>query len=231
MDATSLVAVAAAVFLWGVVSARWERADLSAPMVFTAVGAALAAGDLIDPSTAVQTLKPLVEVTLVWVLFSDAARVPVHDLRADATGCLRLLAVGLPLTVLAGWGLAGWMLPGVGGWLAVLVGTALAPTDAALGLPVVTNPAVPARVRRLLSVESGLNDGIATPLVLVALAGAASAEGLTVSPGVAGALLELAIGAGVGVAVGGGGRGGLRRGRQPGGGGGGVRRGGGVRAG
>jgi NhaP-type Na+/H+ or K+/H+ antiporter len=214
MDATSLVAVAAAVFLWGVVSARWERADLSAPMVFTAVGAALAAGDLIDPSTAVQTLKPLVEVTLVWVLFSDAARVPVHDLRADATGCLRLLAVGLPLTVLAGWGLAGWMLPGVGGWLALLVGTALAPTDAALGLPVVTNPAVPARVRRLLSVESGLNDGIATPLVLVALAGAASAEGLAGSPGVAGALLELAIGAGVGVAVGGAGGGLLRWARR-----------------
>jgi NhaP-type Na+/H+ or K+/H+ antiporter len=214
MDATSLVAVAAAVFLWGVVSARWERADLSAPMVFTAVGAALAAGDLVDPSAALQTLKPLVEVTLVWVLFSDAARVPVHDLRADAAGCLRLLAVGLPLTVLAGWGLAGWMLPGVSGWLAVLVGTALAPTDAALGLPVVTNAAVPARVRRLLSVESGLNDGIATPLVLVALAGAASAEGLTDSPGVAGALLELAIGAGVGVAVGGAGGGLLRWARQ-----------------
>src|SRR3954454_20114015 len=184
MDATSLVAVAAAVFLWGIVSARWERADLSAPMVFTAVGVALAAGDLIDPSTAVQTLKPLVEVTLVWVLFSDAARVPVHDLRADAGRCLRLLAVGLPLTVVAGWGLAGWMLPGIGGWLGLLVGTALAPTDAALRVAVGAHPTVPGRVRRLLSVESGLNDGIVTPVVMLALAGAASEEGLADAPGV-----------------------------------------------
>jgi NhaP-type Na+/H+ or K+/H+ antiporter len=203
MDATSLVVIALAIFLWGVVSARWERADLSAPMVFTAIGAALAAGGLVHPSAAVETLKPLVEVTLVWVLFSDAARVPVHDLRADAGRYLRLLAVGLPLTVVAGWGLASWMLPGIGGWLALLVGTALAPTDAALGVAVVTNPAVPARVRRLLSVEGGLNDGIVTPVVMVALAGAASAEGLAESPGIAGALLELAIGTGVGVAVGG----------------------------
>ncbi len=203
MDATELAVIAAAVFLWGVVSARWERADLSAPMVFTAVGAALAAVDLVTPSAAVHTLKPLVEVTLVWVLFSDAARVPVHDLRADAGRCLRLLAVGLPLTVVAGWGLAGWMLPGIGGWLALLVGTALAPTDAALGVAVVTNPTVPGRVRRLLSVESGLNDGIVTPVVMLALAGAASAEGLADAPGVAAAVLELAVGAGVGVAVGG----------------------------
>jgi sodium/hydrogen antiporter len=203
VDDTSLVVIAAAVFLWGVVSARWERADLSAPMVFTAVGAGLAAGDLVSPSAAVQALKPLVEITLVWVLFSDAARVPVHDLRADASRCLRLLAVGLPLTVLAGWALADWMLLGIGGWLALLVGAALAPTDAALGVAVVTNPTVPSRVRRLLSVEGGLNDGIVTPVVMVALAGAASAEGLAGAPGVAAALLELAIGAGVGVAAGG----------------------------
>jgi sodium/hydrogen antiporter len=214
MDATPLVVIAGAIFLWGVVSARWERADLSAPMVFTAVGAALAAGDLVSPSAAVEALKPLVEITLVWVLFSDAARVTVHDLRADAGRYLRLLAVGLPLTVVAGWGLASWMLPGIGGWLALLVGTALAPTDAALGVAVVTNPAVPARVRRLLSVESGLNDGIVTPVVMVALAGAASAEGHAESPGVAGALLELAIGAGMGVAVGGAGGGLLRWARR-----------------
>jgi NhaP-type Na+/H+ or K+/H+ antiporter len=203
MDATSLVVIAAAVFLWGVVSARWERADLSAPMVFTAVGAALAAGDLVEPSGAVAVLQPLVEVTLVWVLFSDAARVPVDALRADAGRYLRLLAVGLPLTVVAGWGLASWLLPGIGGWLALLVGAALAPTDAALGGAVVTDRAVPARVRRLLSVEGGLNDGIATPVVMLALAGAASAEGLADAPGVAAAVLDLVIGVGAGAAVGG----------------------------
>ena len=90
-------------------------------------------------------------------------------------------------------------------WLALLIGAALAPTDAALGVPVVTNPAVPSRIRRLINVESGLNDGIATPVVLFALAGAASAEHLEAAPGLAEALLELTIGAAVGAGVGAGG--------------------------
>ena len=91
-------------------------------------------------------LKPLVEITLVWVLFSDAARIRIQDFRHGLGLYVRLLAVGLPLTVVAGWGLAAWwLLPGLGVWLALLVGAALAPTDAALGLPVVTNPAVPPR--------------------------------------------------------------------------------------
>jgi NhaP-type Na+/H+ or K+/H+ antiporter len=162
----------------------------------------LAAVGLVDATTAPEALRPLVEITLVWVLFSDAARVRVHDLRSDAGRYVRLLAIGLPMTVVAGWGLAAWLFPGLGLWLPLLIGAALAPTDAALGTPVVTNPAVPARVRRLINVESGLNDGIVTPVVVFALAGAASAEGRAEAPGLAQALLELAIGVVAGVAVG-----------------------------
>ena len=201
MEEVGLVAVAAVVFVWGAVSARLARADLSAPIVFTAVGAALAAFGLVHGPSGPATLKPLVEVTLVWLLFSDAARVRVHDLRGDLGRVLRLLAVGLPLTILAGWGLAAWLLPGLGVWLALLIGAALAPTDAALGVPVVTNPVVPSRIRRVLTVESGLNDGIATPIVMVAIAGTLAAEESTGS-GAGGALVELAIGVGVGAVVG-----------------------------
>jgi NhaP-type Na+/H+ or K+/H+ antiporter len=197
----ALIVVVAAIFVWGAVSARLERADLTAPIVFTAVGATLAWFGLVHSSSAPETLKPLVEITLVWVLFSDAARVRVHDLRADYGQVVRLLAVGLPLTVLAGWGLAAWLFPALGVWLALLVGAALAPTDAALGVPVVTNPAVPSKVRRVITVESGLNDGIATPVVMVAIAGAAALES-SGSSGAGGALVELAIGVAVGAAVG-----------------------------
>jgi NhaP-type Na+/H+ or K+/H+ antiporter len=117
VEESALIVVAAAIFLWGAVSARLERADLTAPIVFTAIGAALAGLDLVHASSAPEKLKPLIEVTLVWVLFSDAARVRVHDLRRDLGGVLRLLAIGLPLTVLAGWGLAAWLIPGLGsGW-------------------------------------------------------------------------------------------------------------------
>jgi NhaP-type Na+/H+ or K+/H+ antiporter len=215
MDVAAVTVIAAAVFVWGIVSARLERADLTAPIVFVAVGVALAALGTIETPSAPESLKPLVEVTLVWVLFSDAARIRVSDLRHDLGRCVRLLGVGLPLTILLGWALAVWLLPGRDLWLALLVAAALAPTDAALGIPVVTNRAVPSRVRRLITVESGLNDGIATPVVVLAIAGAASVEGLGgVGPGQA--LLELAIGVVVGVAVGAGGGGLLRWARRAG---------------
>ncbi len=202
MDMTAGLLIMAMIFLWGTVSTRLVRADLTAPIVFVAAGALLGATDLVDASTAPETLTPLVEIALVWILFSDAARVPVQELRHDLGRCLRLLGLGLPLTMLAGWGLAAWLFPGLGVWLALLVGAALAPTDAALGVTVVTNPAVPSRVRRLITVESGLNDGIATPVVMVAIAGAASAEGIADAEGLTEALAELAIGALVGVVAG-----------------------------
>ena len=55
----------------------------------------------------------------------------------------------------------------------------LAPTDAALGQAVVSDPRVPSRVRQGLNVESGLNDGICVPLLLVAIAIAEAEEGAT----------------------------------------------------
>ena len=111
MDVTAALIVMTAIFAWGVVSARLERAGLTAPIVFTAAGAALVGFGLVDAPSAPERLTLLVEITLVWVLFSDAARVRVHDLRDDLGRFVRLLAVGLPLTVLAGWGLAVWLFP------------------------------------------------------------------------------------------------------------------------
>jgi NhaP-type Na+/H+ or K+/H+ antiporter len=216
VETTAILIIAGVVFLWGVLSGRLEHDDLTAPIVFVAVGGLLAAVDLMDAPSATATLKPLVEVTLVWVLFSDAAGVPFGRLRRDLGRILRLLVVGLPLTVLAGWALANWIFSDLGIWLALLVAAALAPTDAALGLPVVTNPAVPSRIRRLIMVESGLNDGIVTPIVMVALAGAASAEGIHGAPSLGAALAELGIGVAVGICTGLGGGWILRRARRQG---------------
>lgn len=142
------------------------------------------------------------EVTLVWLLFSDAARLPLTELRKDLGRYVRLLGIGLPLTIVLGWALAAWFFPALGVWLALFVGAALAPTDAALGVPVVTNPVVPARIRELITVESGLNDGIATPVVTLAIAGAAAAAGLDTQEGARGALVQLALGALMGTAIG-----------------------------
>jgi NhaP-type Na+/H+ or K+/H+ antiporter len=128
--------------------------------------------------------------------------VGLRELRADAGLYARLLGIGLPLTIGLGTLLALALFHGMSIWLALLVGAALAPTDAALGAGMMVNPAVPARIRRLINVESGLNDGIATPFVLVAIAGAQTAEHAhATGPGKA--VAELAVGLIVGVAVGG----------------------------
>jgi len=191
------------VFLWGVVGARVGRADLTAPIVFVGLGLLLSEGlSVLDPDPSREAVKALAELALVWVLFAGAARTAVRELRADAGLDLRLLVVGLPLTVVLGTVLAAWLVPGLDWWLALLVGAALAPTDAALGAAVITNPVVPARIRGVLDVESGLNDGIATPVVAVAIAGAAAAGDVSGIPGPAAAVTDLVVGLAVGAAVG-----------------------------
>lgn len=204
MSASDLAIVAALVFAWGTLSARLERFDVTAPITFVLAGVLLTHGPLAPlwfaPSN--QVVKALAEITLVLVLFSDASRVRLRDLRTDMGLCLRLLGVGLPLTIGLGTLLAMALFKDMDVWLALLVGAALAPTDAALGAGVMVNPAVPARIRRLLNVESGLNDGIATPVVLVALGGAEAAE-RGASTGLGGPIAELALGVLIGSAVGG----------------------------
>jgi NhaP-type Na+/H+ or K+/H+ antiporter len=204
VSASDAAIVAAIVFVWGTLSARLERYDVTAPIIFVLAGLLLTHG-LLAPlgfAPSRELVKALAEITLVLVLFSDASRVRLADLRADLGLCLRLLGIGLPLTIGLGMLLALALFSGMSVWLALLVGAALAPTDAALGAGVMVNPAVPARIRRLLNIESGLNDGIATPIVLVAVAGAASAEHAA-STGPGAAVAELALGVLVGVVVGG----------------------------
>jgi NhaP-type Na+/H+ or K+/H+ antiporter len=124
-------------------------------------------------------------------------------LAGDAAVPARLLAVGLPLTIGAGAALAAGLFSSAGLWVAATLGAIVAPTDAALGATIMSDERVPARVRRMLNVESGLNDGIATPFVNLFLAGALASEAIT-GGGVAKAAVDLlggaALGAGIGVA-------------------------------
>jgi sodium/hydrogen antiporter len=203
VSVSDLAIVAVLVFGWGTLSARLERFDVTAPITFVLAGLLLTHGPLaflgVTPSK--ELIKELAEFTLALVLFADASRVGLHELRVDAGLYLRLLGGSLPLTIALGTLLA-FALGGTSIWLALLVGAALAPTDAALGAGMMANPVIPARIRRLINVESGLNDGIATPFVSIALAGAATG-GEIAGHGPAAAAAELALGVLVGVAVGG----------------------------
>ncbi len=170
-----LLVMAGAVFGFAMVSRRAALSSVTAPMVFT--GAGLLVGtvgaDLFDLSLDGEVVAALVEATLVLVLFTDAARIDLRALRANAGLPGRLLGVGLPLTILAGAGLAGLVFGDLTVVEAGLVAAILAPTDAALGQAVVSDRRLPVRVRQTLNVESGLNDGIMVPVVTVLLAIAA----------------------------------------------------------
>jgi NhaP-type Na+/H+ or K+/H+ antiporter len=167
-------------------------------MVFTAAGLVFGveALGLIDPSATGAAVKTLAEATLAVVLFSDASRIDLNALRRTLGIPARLLGIGLPLTILAGF-VVGMALLGDLAWPeALLLAIILAPTDAALGQAVVTSPRLPARVRQSLNVESGLNDGICVPLFFVALAVALAEDG-AIGDGAAAELVLEKIGYGV----------------------------------
>ena len=203
MDALSLTVVLATMSGWCLLAGRLQRAGLTAPIVFVTAGFVFAEGlAILDLAVEPHLVKVIAEVTLVWVLFADASLVRPSQFRRDLGMYGRLLGVGLPLTVALGTAAAILVL-GVDPWAALLIGAALAPTDAALGATVMSNPRVPARIRRVLNVESGLNDGIATPIVLVAIAGVAADEGIAGVESPSRAVLALLVGVLAGAAIGG----------------------------
>ena len=211
MDMAALSLVLAAIFAWGMISAR--AAAISTPMFFVVIGLLLEEGlKLANLTPDPHSTKIIAEVTLVWVLFADASRVRFSELREDLGHYVRLLAIGLPLTTGLGT-LAAVGVLGVSPWYALLLGAALAPTDAALGSAVMSDRRVPYRVRQTLNVESGLNDGIATPVVTVALAAITSQAG-GAHEGSGHALLGLLVGALTGVVLGALGGGLVRSARQ-----------------
>lgn len=181
MDGQAIAVIALGLVAFALVSRRLESSVLTPPMVFTLFGFLI--GEAVLGWAALDFghgfIHGLAEVTLILVLFSDAARIDLAQLRRDHNLPQRMLLIGLPLTIAAGTALALALPLGLGLWEAALLAAILAPTDAALGQSVVSSPLVPARIRQALNVESGLNDGIALPVVLFfgCLASASAAAG------------------------------------------------------
>jgi sodium/hydrogen antiporter len=177
----SLAIAAASLLAYAAVSKRLAGTMITSAMVFVGIGL-LAGPEVIDRLDAPPTghgVRILAEATLTLVLFLDASRIDLRALRREYAVPARLLGIGLPLTIVAG-AVAAWALfPSLTFVEAVVIGILLAPTDAALGQAVVTLPALPSRIRQGLNVESGLNDGICVPLLLIALAAAETQANVT----------------------------------------------------
>lgn len=169
MDPATILTAAAAFLAFGLVSRRLQGTVLTGPMLFAAFGllAGPAAIGLLPLKISNTGLHILAEVTLILVLFADAASIDLRRLRRDHNLPVRMLTMGMPLSILLGSIAALILFTDFSMWEAALLAAILAPTDAALGQAVVVNPVVPVRIRQALNVESGLNDGIALSIVLV----------------------------------------------------------------
>lgn len=162
--------VALSLVAFALVSAQVGRWAVTMPMVFVILGAVTDRLGLVELEVEVEGVSLIGELTLAVILFADAVRIDLRALRRDIGLPGRLLVVGLPLTVVLGTIVVRWLVPALSIWEAALVAAILAPTDAALGQAVVEDDTVPLRVRQGLNVESGLNDGMVVPLVMLFLA-------------------------------------------------------------
>ena len=169
---TTLAVFAGLVLLYSLISRKVEDIWLSGPIVFVALGVILGPLGLgwFSPSADSISGKALIDVTLALFLFVDAASADLSILKKHWRLPGRMLLVGLPLNIALGSVLALWLFPGLSTYEAAILGTMLAATDAALGKAVVTNQSVPHHLREGLSAESGLNDGLAVPFLLLFIA-------------------------------------------------------------
>ncbi len=204
METSDFLVIALFVLGFGLISGRLRSTVITAPMIFTVFGLVVG-GDglgLIDVDIEDRVVVTVMELALVLVLFTDAARIDLAVLRTRFRWPLRILSVGLPLTIVLGT-LAGlWLLGSLSFWEVAVVAIVLAPTDAALGEVVVTSPKVPVAVRQTINVESGLNDGLALPILMVALAFLEADDTGTVGYWIQFGLQQILLAVVVGVAVG-----------------------------
>lgn len=204
--AQDLLIAGAGFFIFALIAGRLQRSPISPPMLF--VGFGILVGpvgfDLFATKPSHETLYLIAELALVLILFSDASAIRLRNLERHHVIPACTLGLGLPLTVAAGTLAAMVIFADLPIWQAALLGALLAPTDAALGQPVLTNDAVPQHIREAINVESGLNDGLALPLVLffAAMAGATENEHQGATGWIAFLGSQVAIGALAGAAVG-----------------------------
>lgn len=166
------------VFAYSLVSHRLERTIVTAPIVFTAAGAAL----VWVPGAELEALidRPafllIAEAGLVMTLFTDASRIQRRLLSGNRNLPVRLLSIGMLLTIALGAAAAMACFTVLTWWEAGILAAILAPTDAGLGQVVVNSPRVPARIRQALNVEAGLNDGLSVPFLMLFIAFAAATD-------------------------------------------------------
>jgi len=171
-DYPIFVFTALMILLYGLFSKIAEKSIVTPPMVFVFIGflASYFTFDFLKEGVEAPVVKIIAELTLIMVLFIDASTVNLKKLLQERKIPLRLLLVGLPITMIIGFFVARPLFPDLNFWIVLMIALILSPTDAALGQAVVTSRFVPEKIRTSINVESGLNDGFALPPILICVA-------------------------------------------------------------
>ncbi|MEE9179171.1 MAG: sodium:proton antiporter [Acidimicrobiia bacterium] len=198
---TIVLVLSASVFAIVAVSGRLSRLSITEPLVAVVIGILIAflIGNPIDIRSPAALI--FLELALVLVLFTDAARIDIGHIRKQYRWPARMLLIGLPLVMILGAVVSGWILALPLG-AALLLGVILAPTDAALAEPVLESEVLPVRVRQTLNIESGLNDGLALPALFIAMGLIESEAGRSMSSSVLLVIRQVGIGVAGGAVLG-----------------------------
>lgn len=193
-----LLAFAAVLLIGALVSHLADRTILSTSALFLLAGLLLGEGGMgvLHLAPTDELVYQLAELALFAVLYTDGMKVGWRELRRAWRLPGRALLLGMPLTF-AVTALLAHVVVGLDWLPAMLIGAVLSPTDPVFAAALVGNDKVPPRLRHLLNVESGLNDGLALPFVIVFLGLATGPSGAHVG----GVALELVLGLAIGVGV------------------------------
>jgi NhaP-type Na+/H+ or K+/H+ antiporter len=200
-----LVGVLICIFVYSLLTKAISKTILTLPIIFMVIGylCAVPLEMAAEPETLDEGARFLAEITLVLVLFTDASHVRFMSLRKYVGVPARMLVVGLPLTIGLGMVVAYLLSPESGLAMALLTAAVLTPTDAALGQTVVSSKDVPEHLRQTINVESGLNDGLVLPFVLLgAILASATMEGAHTDGLAMSAMMQIVLGPLIGVAIG-----------------------------
>ena len=159
-------------FAFSLISKRAERTIVTGPMVFTLLGILVffVLPGVAAPEISSPVLLYVGEITLAVVLFSDAIRLAPREVIREAVLPGRLLGIGMPLTILAGTFAAALLVKNDSIWHLAILATILAPTDPSLGASILKSRLVPHRIREALEIESGINDGLSMPFLVLFIA-------------------------------------------------------------
>ena len=178
MESNTLLILLIGILLIAAISKRIRGTIITLPMLYTLFGLLIAVlfSDIVRLTYDSPVVEIIAELTLVLVLATDSSRIKLKNLLHYHNLPLRILLLALPLTFAVGTLVGAILFTQMNIWVLAILAVTLAPIDSSLAESSVENTKVPVRIRQVLNVEGGMDDGITLPFLLVFISLAVSQE-------------------------------------------------------